>query len=476
MPLKTFKVFISFLFILTISNISFAQGEPERMTLAELKADPPKAPTSAEIMRSRISKAKAYLVIKNFGAAIYELENIRRETNDQSVHHVLNVLLMHAYLEQGDYIKAQKFLKEMHNSKSPTAAMDYLAVAGQVVSGAKTLHERYKSLGLDVSDRNLPTEAATDVENMRKTLELVVEQSKTLSQNKQYTANAFALLEESSSARGNLAKDVYDQKRWKDQVSDARELLVNPNSKIINAVNNPPIEPPSPNIVAATDLDKTDDVTATEDTADDIVETDETDETETAAFKPVEEEKPAVKTEEPKTAKPAATPAETNVAKNDPEKKETNDGVLPADRRVRIIGSAEKTDEEKADTKEKQPNVKSEEQPQKAKIPAADSVAANENGPVDKSPLAVGPLIGYATKRVNPVYPSQARNMRMTGTVKVEVVIDEDGNVAEIENTEGPALLKRAASDAVRKWQFRPFERDGRPVKATGFISFNFDL
>ena len=66
--------------------------------------------------------------------------------------------------------------------------------------------------------------------------------------------------------------------------------------------------------------------------------------------------------------------------------------------------------------------------------------------------------------------------MRTTGVVKVEVTVDETGKVTEVKNTSGPTLLQAAAKDAIRKWTFRPFMKDGQPVKATGFVNFNFSL
>jgi len=66
--------------------------------------------------------------------------------------------------------------------------------------------------------------------------------------------------------------------------------------------------------------------------------------------------------------------------------------------------------------------------------------------------------------------------MRTTGTVTVEVTVDEEGNVADVQKATGPSLLQSAAKDAIRKWKFRPFVRDGQPTKATGFVSFNFTL
>lgn len=449
MPLTKTRISLPFLLILLVSAVAFGQDTPKTTTIAELKNSAPKTPTSAEIMRSRISKAKAYLVVKNYGAAIYELENIRRETSDKTVHRVLNVLLMHSYLEQGDYKKAQKFLKELHKSKTPAGSLDYLAVAGQVVNGANTQLQRYKSLGLSVSDRNLPIEATADIENMRKTLELIVTQSKAMSKTKQLSASAFALLEESSSARSDLAKDAYDAKRWKDQIADARVQMVNPGSKIYDAVDNPPIESPKPNIVAASDvkLQPVPDTTS-------VSKKDET---------------PVIKSvEDQSKVETKKVPDEKAVAKTASEKP-----IVPSDRKVRIITS-DKTSK-KARDKNDQPNVRStvQEKPKKEKTKAIENNVAN-NG--DNSTLDVGSLLGYATRRVNPVYPRQARSMRLRGTVKVNVLIDEDGRVAKVENTQGPSLLKRAAKDAVKKWRFRPFERDGQPVKASGFVSFNFNL
>jgi protein TonB len=105
--------------------------------------------------------------------------------------------------------------------------------------------------------------------------------------------------------------------------------------------------------------------------------------------------------------------------------------------------------------------------PAKTDVPAASG---------DKSPLAVGSLIGYATQQSAPVYPAAAKSIRASGVVKVEVTISESGEVAAVEKTSGPPLLQAAAKDAIRKWRFKPFTRDGQPVKATGYVNFNFNL
>ncbi len=451
MPLKIKTYFTTFLLIATFALAAFGQTTT------------PAVMSSAEVMRERVAKARAFIVVKNYPAAIYELDNIKRESADPTVHSVVNVLLMNSYLEQGDYKRAQDFLndfsKELKANK-PNAAANYFAVGSQVVRNAKTQFERYRSLGFNVTDRSLPKPATDDIEKMRETLELVVVQSKELGKDAKNLDNAMALLEGATTARSSFAKDDYDANRWKTEVADAREQLTNSRSTVINAVTMPPT-PGMENTVASTTnppigaqttteqasiflpVSKDTPVTEKKTTQPTVSKpSDETVAKNEIAFKPVETPKEEIRKEEPKTTEQPAN----NSAENK--------------RNRVVIGSAPKnetpaTEENKAD--ESQNTVKEE----TAKV---------------TGPLSVGSLIGYATKKTNPVYPSVARSMRMTGTVKVEVLIDEEGKVSEIQNADGPSLLQGAAQDAVKKWKFKPFTRDGEPVRAQGFVSFNFAL
>jgi TonB family protein len=88
--------------------------------------------------------------------------------------------------------------------------------------------------------------------------------------------------------------------------------------------------------------------------------------------------------------------------------------------------------------------------------------------------LEVGSLYEKATKKVEPTYPQIAKNTGVSGLVRVKLVIDESGSVANIVWTEGPLILRQAAQDAVRQWKFQPVVIDGKPVKASGYIDFGF--
>ena len=67
-----------------------------------------------------------------------------------------------------------------------------------------------------------------------------------------------------------------------------------------------------------------------------------------------------------------------------------------------------------------------------------------------------------------------ARAVRAAGTIKVQVTIDEDGNVISAEAIEGHPLLRTASVKAARMSKFKQTLLLGTPVKVTGIITYNF--
>lgn len=95
---------------------------------------------------------------------------------------------------------------------------------------------------------------------------------------------------------------------------------------------------------------------------------------------------------------------------------------------------------------------------------------------LDAGTISTGSLNPRATRRVVPIYPPVARNASTQGTVRVYVTVDEHGNVSEVARSEGPPLLRGAAEDAARRWKFSPTAVEGKPVRLSGYIEFNFTL
>jgi TonB family protein len=58
--------------------------------------------------------------------------------------------------------------------------------------------------------------------------------------------------------------------------------------------------------------------------------------------------------------------------------------------------------------------------------------------------------------RVKPAYPILARQMNVTGKVKIEVVIAANGSVKSLKPIGGHPLLIQSASEALKKWRFAP--------------------
>jgi TonB family protein len=80
-----------------------------------------------------------------------------------------------------------------------------------------------------------------------------------------------------------------------------------------------------------------------------------------------------------------------------------------------------------------------------------------------------------AIDKPSPAYPATARQLKITGKVQVEAVIDEQGGVEEVRIISGNPVLTKPAAEAVKKWRFKSFEAGGRKTKAVASLSFEFD-
>jgi TonB family protein len=79
-------------------------------------------------------------------------------------------------------------------------------------------------------------------------------------------------------------------------------------------------------------------------------------------------------------------------------------------------------------------------------------------------------------KKVAPVYPEDARMARISGTVRLHVIIDKDGRIKQLEVVSGHPMLQQAALDAVRLWTYQPTLLNGEPVEIDTTIDVIFQL
>jgi TonB family protein len=404
------------------------------------------AAAETDAVQRRLARARSLAAIGRLAAAASELESLRASTNDESVKDVSRVLLMAIVVEMPDYPRAGALLDEAYRAHAPGRADDeathsYFALAGQTVNSIRTHLERYRTFGINVGEPSaLPTEAGSDLEQLRGLLEKVVEQAKTLHEELSRGGgdmkglDAAALLEDAATVRMRIARNEEDRGRWQAEVSDARQHLFSSETRIASISAVPPA-------------------------------------------------RAARNAGQPAADGVSTTPASASQANKASQSKGANVGQKQfADEQKSSKKSRQKSSEQKSN---QQATAVSNAQPTPTPQPRSQQPGETQQRPANNaatsaksggSPVSVGSLAGMAKQRVSPSYPSIARSARITGIVTVYLVVNEKGEVESVERATGPYQLQQAATDAARRWKFAPTVVDGQPVRVTGYLSFNFSL
>lgn len=376
------------------------------------------ATSEAEAMQRRLMRARALAAAHNLTAAAAELDNIRNTATDESIKDVARIMLMGVYLEAADYARAQALLEETYKGVSggnESTIRAYYTLAGQSIKGAREHLDRYKAFGINVTDKELPPEAAGDLDRLRVLLERVAEQAKQIGGGDARNTEAVALLEDAANVRAILARNREERLQWQSETTTARQKLAASETRI-------------------------------------------------ASLGPV-----AVRPVSTTSAAPTGAPPVTssnNTSSNSSTESSTQARNTPLTRKTVSIPEPQPPKTSKQEKPKQSPT------PQAAQ-PKSDSTV---NPPTDGRPIEVGSLINKATQKIAPSYPATAKSARISGVVKVFITVDENGLVAKVERSDGPSLLRGAAETAAKQWKFQPVVVDGKPIRMTGFISFNFTL
>jgi TonB family protein len=74
------------------------------------------------------------------------------------------------------------------------------------------------------------------------------------------------------------------------------------------------------------------------------------------------------------------------------------------------------------------------------------------------------------------VYPAEAKQKRVQGTVELEVKVSETGHVTAVRALSGPEELRQAAVDAYSLASYKPLLRAGKPIPAVITTHVDFSL
>jgi len=134
-------------------------------------------------------------------------------------------------------------------------------------------------------------------------------------------------------------------------------------------------------------------------------------------------------------------------------------------------------------------------------VPAAPDFSSNGTGPgrgpgdrvphsigdgipavIPVRPAVVKPLLvshlaeANLLHKVQPSYPTLARQAHVQGTVELRAIISKAGTIENLVVVRGHPMLAPAAIDAVRQWRYRPYLLNNEPIEVETEITVNFVL
>ncbi len=114
------------------------------------------------------------------------------------------------------------------------------------------------------------------------------------------------------------------------------------------------------------------------------------------------------------------------------------------------------------------PDTASENGPGVEAVPESDASASTQTlAPGTLLPIDQVDVVPVSISHAAPVYPPRARQMRVTGTVLMNVLVNERGTVDQVVLVWGAsgADFNQAAIAAAKTWTYRPASKHGVPVK-----------
>ena len=109
-------------------------------------------------------------------------------------------------------------------------------------------------------------------------------------------------------------------------------------------------------------------------------------------------------------------------------------------------------------------------------VPA--ELPARTGGPLSDHPgyldVSSGVMASNLVSAPMPLYPTIAHLTHLQGEVILQAVIGKDGSVSATRVLSGHRLLRSAAVDAVKRWRYRPYRIDGRPVDVSTIVTVKF--
>lgn len=114
--------------------------------------------------------------------------------------------------------------------------------------------------------------------------------------------------------------------------------------------------------------------------------------------------------------------------------------------------------------------------PAEPAAPATEQDKNSDKSDKDKSKEKKKVKKGELIEAPQPTYPEDLKDRKIAGTVAVVITIGDDGNVIYAKADSGPKELYAVSEAAALKARFKPSLLNGKPVKVTGVMTYDFVL
>ena len=102
-----------------------------------------------------------------------------------------------------------------------------------------------------------------------------------------------------------------------------------------------------------------------------------------------------------------------------------------------------------------------------------DGIEEKVRGGISEDPRELKKYLIHSTQ---PAYPEIAKKAGIEGRVRLQVRVGTDGRVEVLKVLEGEPVLADAAIAAVKQWQYRPKQLNGKRVNVISEVSVGFQL
>jgi periplasmic protein TonB len=111
-----------------------------------------------------------------------------------------------------------------------------------------------------------------------------------------------------------------------------------------------------------------------------------------------------------------------------------------------------------------------------AQAPAQNQSPAQTQAPAPSLEVSKSLVQPVLISQASPVYPDLARRTRSSGSVVVNLQIDEKGKVVKATPVSGPAMFHAAAVAAAMKFRYKPASIGGASVSSQSRVTMDFNL